>query len=629
MSKHLYQLDALRESKRSQWQNRQAEAERSGAGMDGINGVESLADARDTKRGGPPRKRANNSEVEMADDDSEREEIMRALQQDADADGEDDTSDDTRPPVFIVAGELPRAVDQTEQALIARDDKIFKQANRIVTPIWDDVKTHAGPGKTLRLSEVSLHNLLERFSASARFYKATKTKSDKQWVKADCPENLAKAYIARDGAWQMRALLAVVTAPTLRPDGTILDKPGYDDATGILFDPCADRFPQIPERPTMDQAVAALALLKEPIRDFPFVGPADRSVALSAITTAVVRLALPTAPMHAFNAPEAGTGKGLLIDIASMIATGERVAITSEGKDGHGDPELEKRLVASMLAGDRVIGIDNIEGAFGNPFLCSLLTQQRFKLRPLGKSVQTIVPNTFALFANGNNMTIIGDMARRTLQCDLDARVERPELRRFDFEPVEFAKARRGEMVVAVLTIVRAWLTSGAQSAESPLGSYEEWSRMVREPLIWLGEQDPVESIEKIRKGDPKLAKRKFVTAALVPVIGPGKDGKPNDGKLVRDLIAEANKLLPPPDNEAYVYPALRDALLSVADKGGAISSEKLGWWLRKNQKRVIGLDDGRQCKIEGEGGERGRWKIIIETAPTQGLIDGSGEAPF
>ena len=36
-----------------------------------------------------------------------------------------------------------------------------------------------------------------------------------------------------------------------------------------------------------------------------------------------------------------------------------------------------------------------------------------------------------------------------------------------------------------------------------PLGSYEQWTDVVRAPLIWLGREDPVKSMDKAREEDP------------------------------------------------------------------------------------------------------------------------------
>ena len=57
---------------------------------------------------------------------------------------------------------------------------------------------------------------------------------------------------------------------------------------------------------------------------------ASRSVAMSMLLTPVLRGALaPAVPMHVITAPEAGTGKSYLQDIASCIAIGDRCAVLS------------------------------------------------------------------------------------------------------------------------------------------------------------------------------------------------------------------------------------------------------------------------------------------------------------
>jgi putative DNA primase/helicase len=91
--------------------------------------------------------------------------------------------------------------------------------------------------------------------------------------------------------------------------------------------------------------------------DFPFVDAASRTVALSAIITAVIRPALPTAPMHCLSATSIGTGKSFLGDVIASIATGSPVAVTPCGST---DEELEKRLGADLMSGKPFIHIDKI-----------------------------------------------------------------------------------------------------------------------------------------------------------------------------------------------------------------------------------------------------------------------------
>ena len=174
----------------------------------------------------------------------------------------------------------------------------------------------------------------------------------------DCTLRIAETYVAREGMWKLPVLTGLINSPTLRPDGSILDRPGYDVSTGMLFDPKQTRFPSITPEPDRDEALAAQSYLRKLIDSFPFVGDADRAVALSGILTTVVRRSIPTAPLHAFNAPVAGSGKSLLVDIASMIASGRPAAVIAHGKT---EEEMEKRLGAAFIAGDALISIDNHE----------------------------------------------------------------------------------------------------------------------------------------------------------------------------------------------------------------------------------------------------------------------------
>jgi putative DNA primase/helicase len=493
------------------------------------------------------------------------------------------------PTVRVAPGELGRMCDEAEAALLAANAPLYRQGGRLVRPVWDVIATTRGSAKIIRLTDVQPAHLNERFSGAAVFKSYDARKKD--WKRVDCPRAIVDAYSARAGDWKLRPLLGVVTAPVLRPDGTVLDQPGYDQSTHLIFEPNGVTFPRVPEAPTRAHAERALVLLKDPIRDFPFVEDQDRAVALSAILTAVVRRALPVAPMHAFTAPTAGTGKSLIVDIASMIATGERAAVTSLGRDKYGDAELEKRLTASMLASDPIISLDNVETPLGGELLCQLTTQHRVKLRPLGKSENVVMPNASAFYATGNNLVLMGDLTRRVLLGSLDARVERPELREFDFEPVEFALAQRAELVVAALTVIRAWLASGEAAQRPPLGSYAEWCQLVREPLMWLGEDDPVLTMEKTRQDDPQLGKLRVVIAAWTTAIGSREVS-------VGDLIACANESIPPHDQGDgggyYRHAELREALLAVASKGrDDVNSEALAWWLRKNARRPVKLDEG------------------------------------
>jgi putative DNA primase/helicase len=218
--------------------------------------------------------------------------------------------------------------------------------------------------------------------------------------------------------------------------------------------------------------------------------------------TAVSRLAVSFAPMHAFGAPEAGTGKSKLVDCFSLIAAGHEAPVIAQGKT---EEEMEKRPGAALIAGDRIISIDNCERPLGGELLCQALTQRILKPRVLGQSKNVAVPNAALYFATGNDLRLTGDMPRRAIVGRLDAGMERPEDHEFTTEdPVDTLQRERPRFDAACLTILRAYIVAGAPEQSHPLGGFEEWSRLVRDALIWLGEPDPLDTMGHTRGQDPR-----------------------------------------------------------------------------------------------------------------------------
>ena len=78
----------------------------------------------------------------------------------------------------------------------------------------------------------------------------------------------------------------------MRPDGSILDRPGYDPESGIYYDPRRVVFPEIPAAPTRMQALAALDRLETLFATLDLVDEIAHSAALSALMTPILRSAM-------------------------------------------------------------------------------------------------------------------------------------------------------------------------------------------------------------------------------------------------------------------------------------------------------------------------------------------------
>ncbi len=524
-----------------------------------------------------------------------------------------------KPQVKLVVGAMHEVVASAEQALIAMGGT-YQRGGAIVEVRDMAFTTAAGVSKGRGIGNVEEYALLSKLSRAATFFKFDVRRGEE--VVADCPMSVAMTLLQSKGHWKLPVLAAVVSAPTLRADGSLLNVPGYDKATGLLFEPTSEIYP-LDEAPDRDMALECLSALKSLISTFPFVADTDRSVALSALLTACVRRSLPTAPLHAFTAPLAGSGKSKLADIASIMATGREASVVAQGKS---EEETEKRLASILISGDPVVAIDNVESALGGDFLCQVLTQQVVRARILGKSEAPELPTCVLMTATGNNMVLSGDMTRRSLLCRLDPGCERPEQRVFDFDPVERTVQNRNVYVSCAITLLRAYVVAGKPKQSNRLGSFEAWSSLVRDALIWLGEADPVASMDEVRALDPKLdaissvlthwhealggdkiAVRKAIEAACErnPFAGKALNNEQREG--LQHMTGMKTTGTPPQGYGDFVHPDFREALMNVAGQGGFVNNRTLGRYLGSYAGRIVnGLRLVRAGTLDGSAS----WKV-------------------
>ena len=127
-----------------------------------------------------------------------------------------------------------------------------------------------------------------------------------------------------------------------------------------------------------------------------------------------------------------------------------------------------------------MISLDNCTDDIGGNLLCQVTERKLIMIRILGKSEVPLCEWRGILFATGNNISYYGDMGRRGLVAELDARVERPELRSFSFNPIDRVMEDRGKYIAAAIIIAKAYLADGSPEVCGALGSYEPWCEMIR-----------------------------------------------------------------------------------------------------------------------------------------------------
>ena len=336
-------------------------------------------------------------------------------------------------------------------------------------------------------------------------------------------DRVARMYLEMSGKWNLPRLAGISTAPVLSPDGSIRTAQGYDPESGLWCAGSPDL--QVPDRPTRDDAVAALRLLRAAFRTFPFADAArcrdpelgvevvnadhppgmDESAALVALLTAICRPILPLAPGFLFRGPEisgAGTGKGLLVRSICAVAFGIQPRAFTKGGDRQ---ELEKRLAADLIEAAPVLFPDNVNGTtLRSDLLASVLTERPVRVRVLGRTQMVTLNSTAFVAVTGNGVTLAEDLVRRFLLAEFDACCEDPEQRDFGDGFLRNVQENRANLLAAALTILRFGRQHGHELRRGrPLGSFEVWAEWCRDPLLALGCCDPVERISRVKADDP------------------------------------------------------------------------------------------------------------------------------
>lgn len=315
-----------------------------------------------------------------------------------------------------------------------------------------------------------------KLAEAANWYRVNK---DGAYSSTTPPNDVAVSLIA-SGAWQVPPLAGVVELPVLRPDGTFHMAHGYDSATRLYHWHRGVEYAPVPDTPTAEELAAAVALVDEAMCDFPWDTAADRANAWGLVVTPFIRAIVGQVPMALVDAPEPGTGKGLLVKVSAIITVGRAAALMAWPS---GDEELEKKVTAALMAGSTMMIFDNVEGMIKSPTLAAVLTADSWQGRVLGRSEMVSVPNRATWAATGNNIDVGGDLARRCYRIRLDARQAQPWLRTgFRHADLEgWVLANRGRLLHAMCTIIRSWWVAGKPMATGlpAMGGYSQWVRTV------------------------------------------------------------------------------------------------------------------------------------------------------
>ena len=502
----------------------------------------------------------------------------------------------TETPVCSIIAKIDKC---TAEDVKSGFSKVFLQAGRLVH--IGEIETMPGEPKTVQLLDISADFLIAYLSQFMIFLEEKDTKQGPKIKEVPCPKDIAKQYLAIKG-WpsEVPPLMGIITAPTIRKDGSLFQTPGYDPSSFLYYSPtCA--VPSIKDEPTREDAERALDVIRHLLRGFPFINDEARAVAVSAILTGLVRRPMRTAPAHVITASTPNSGKSLIADVVTMIATGREVDPVNFS---YNQEEMGKRFDAMLRLGWPCLTIDNMEGQFEGESICSALTSPTLVGRTLGKSEMNTSYTNILIMITGNNAVLKGDITSRAIICTIDAGIENPGERRFDWDIRAYIREHRGELVHAALTIMRAYRIYRKNGGDAPeitnFARMEDWQTTVREPLVWLGMGDPYATAELITSNDPV----KIMLAQIFVLTWDWSKGK----------VFSAKELIEPPkwaggrrSSEVETKEELIKLLeASVSPKAG-LNSKTMGNWLAKYRNRVTaGL------RIEEAGLYQGtmQWRI-------------------
>jgi hypothetical protein len=253
--------------------------------------------------------------------------------------------------------------------------------------------------------------------------------------------------------------------------------------------------------------------------------------------------------------------------------------------------------------------LDNLAGAVGNDILDAALTADHWKDRILGGNKVYDGPLHVCWYATGNNVQLHADTTRRVCHVRIETQDERPEERTgLKYPDLRgHVHANRGALLSAALTILRGWIVAGRPThGLTPWGSFEGWSGVVRESLVFAGLPDPGETRLELQTTSDRDA---LSMSALIDAVSRmDADGKGVTAGEIIDIIRK-------PADPAPEWVA--DLRSSVEEFCGKLDSRTLGYRFRHFARRNFG---GRMLdRASGVSATNSvRW-VVRRAAPVNG----------
>ncbi|MBF0440690.1 MAG: toprim domain-containing protein [Oligoflexales bacterium] len=299
------------------------------------------------------------------------------------------------------------------------------------------------------------------------------TRPDMQMVKTlmhSCPSSLQQ-------------IEGIKRAPFVTNEGKIIYKPGFNKELKIFLDSDIGlKIKPIHQKPSPEDIRNAIdVLLNNMLGDFRFENNSSKAHIIGALIQPFARKLIegPT-PIYCIEAPTAGSGKGLLADVISIISTGKANHPTTLPDE---ESEKRKKITSILFESPDTILLDNIptDKMLDSSSLASVITSRYWSDRILGSNRLMSFRNDATWIITGNNPLFSFELSRRVVRIRIDPDHECPWERK-DFTHPDLRKwilENRSDLIHAILTLISNWIAKGKPDSSKTLGSFESWSSVI------------------------------------------------------------------------------------------------------------------------------------------------------
>ncbi len=208
-------------------------------------------------------------------------------------------------------------------------------------------------------------------------------------------------------------------------------------------------------------------------------------------------------------------------------------------------------------------------------------------------------PLNVTWFATGNNVQLAADTARRVCHIRLETPEERPEMKEGFRHPDlrGHVLRHRGKLLSAALTILRGWIVAGRPTHKlRPWGSFEPWSNVVREAVVFAGLTDPGETRLQLQTmADRDANAMADIIAGLSAMDGSGR------GLTTAEIVNLLKETESPTEG-------LADMRAAVEELCGKLCGRLLGYKFRHFARRNF---NGRMIDKASSAQGTNRWAVV------------------